>query len=252
MKNIFEKVSQLAFPEAIKGFGLGTRYREFIKSKLGVKLQDKPGVDAEVCKAAAGGERQASPSLEGIRADHRGRYEFALRFIARGAQVLDLACGVGYGSYMVANRTHCERIVSVDNSDDAIAYGLKYYYSPKINYQRADCFSIGLTPEHFDIILSYETIEHITNERPLLKKFHQALKPSGYLLCSTPNQRKVPFSSVTHPFHIRHYTPEEFRELLEISGFYIEQFWSQGNLFSSELTEGWDGLFNIAVCRKND
>jgi hypothetical protein len=84
-----------------------------------------------------------------------------------------------------------------------------------------------------------------------LEKFHQTLKPQGRLLCSTPNQRRIPFSSDTHPFHLRHYTPEEFKRLLEVSGFHIEQLWSQKSLFSSELTKGWDGLFNIAVCRKS-
>ena len=251
MKNIFETVSQLAFRIGKKVITLCTRYREFTSSKVRFELRTQSELATEVRIATAGGERQASPSLEGIRADHRGRYAFAIQFIVQGAQVLDLACGVGYGSYMIANRTPCERIVSVDSSKDAIAYASKYYNSPKIDYRLGDCLSIVLEPKGFDIVLCFETIEHITNERQLLEKFHQTLKPQGRLLCSTPNQRRIPFSSDTHPFHLRHYTPEEFMRLLEVSGFHIEQLWSQKNLFSSELTKGWDGLFNIAVCRKS-
>lgn len=250
MKNFFEKINQLTLRIGKIVFALCTRFREFISSQMRFPLRGESELAADVRKAAAGGERQASPSLEGIRADHRGRYEFAVEFIVKGSQVLDLACGVGYGSYMLANRSLCEKIVSVDSSIDALAYGSKYYNSPKIDYRLGDCLSIVLEPEFFDIVLCFETIEHIENERQLLEKFHQALKPQGRLLCSTPNQKNVPFDPNTHPFHIRHYTPEEFMKLLEQSGFYIEQVWSQKNLFSSEVTKGWDGLFNIAVCRK--
>jgi ubiquinone/menaquinone biosynthesis C-methylase UbiE len=107
-----------------------------------------------------------------------------------------------------------------------------------------------LQPESFDCIGCFETIEHIQDDQQLLKKLYQLLKPQGTLLCSTPNQDKMPFSRTTHPFHRRHYTPEQFEALLRGAGFAIAEKWSQHNIYAAKVSDGWSGFFNIAVCKK--
>ena len=204
----------------------------------------------EEINAAGEGERQAAQSLSSIREDHRGRYEFALRFIPEQAVVLDAACGVGYGAFILATRSSSCRIVAIDRSTEAIAFARKYYSMATIDYMVKDCISMDYESEKFDVVVCFETIEHIQEDQQLLKKFYQLLKPQGTLLCSTPNQDKLQFSRTSHPFHHRHYTPGQFETLLRGAGFSIAEKWSQHSIFAAEVSEGWDGFFNIAVCKK--
>jgi predicted SAM-dependent methyltransferase len=220
------------------------RFMRQAASKITIFMRSKAD------RAAGGGERQAAPTIDTIRPDHRGRYEFVASVIPEGSTILDIACGVGYGSYIMAHKTQCERIAAVDVSSDAIAYGTRYYSSPKISYICSDCLTVVLQPESFDCIVCFETIEHIQDDQQLLKKLYQLLKPQGTLLCSTPNQDKMPFSRTSHPFHHRHYTPEQFEALLRGAGFAIAEKRSQHNIYAAKVSDGWSGFFNIAVCKK--
>ncbi|MGB2631173.1 MAG: class I SAM-dependent methyltransferase, partial [Candidatus Omnitrophota bacterium] len=76
------------------------------------------------------------------------------------------------------------------------------------------------------------------------------LKTGGLFIVSTPNQNKLVFNKKDFPFHLRHYTPEEFEELLSRSGFKIRNRVTQYNRESEEVSEGWEGLYNIAVTEK--
>lgn len=197
-----------------------------------------------------GGERQASKSLQGIRDDHLGRYELVLPYVSPKAKVLDMACGVGYGSHMIATETDCQSILAVDISEDAIAYGESYYSSDKIQYRCDNCFSTELKAGTYDIAISFETIEHINDDQTLLKIFFDSLKPEGLLFLSTPNQLEMPYTKSYFPFHIKHYLPSDLKALVESSGFKILEVFSQPDNTSREFIEGWNGKFNILVCLK--
>lgn len=201
--------------------------------------------------ARGGGERQASPTLEGIRDDHTGRYRLATEYIENNATVLDMACGVGYGTYIISTETNCNQILAVDISKEAIDYANKFYNSSKITYRQDNCLTTKLDSNSFDVIVSFETIEHINEDRSLISRFFDALKPGGKLLISTPNQLEMPFEPDTFPFHIKHYTPDEFTDLLETGGFSIEKVFSQPDNMSSLIIPGWKGKFNIVVCSKS-
>ncbi|MFK8186332.1 MAG: class I SAM-dependent methyltransferase [Phormidesmis sp.] len=197
-----------------------------------------------------GGERQASKYLQGIRDDHLGRYELVLPYVSPQAKVLDMACGVGYGSYMIASETNCQSILAVDISKDAIAYGESYYSSEKIQYRCDNCFTTDIEAAIYDIAISFETIEHIKDDETLLKIFFDSLKPEGLLFLSTPNQLEMPYTKDYFPFHVKHYLPSDLKVLVESSGFKILEVFSQPNNTSREFIEGWNGKFNILVCLK--
>lgn len=201
-------------------------------------------------KAANVGERQASPWLCGIRPDHRGRYQLAARFVPPGAAVLDLACGVGYGSYILATRSSCREIVSVDLGEEAIAYARRHYAHPKITFVHGDAFAVPLEPGRFDAVVSFETVEHVEEDRRLLARFHEALRPGGLLVLSTPNELRMPYSPEGYRHHRRHYRPEELKALLEETGFRIREVFSQSEQLSSATAPGWEGKFNLAVCTR--
>ena len=85
------------------------------------------------------GERQVSPTLDGIRGDHRNRYQWAIQHVI--GRVTDLACGVGYGSVILAEAGIKVRAVDIDS--EAIAYAKEYYLHPLINYHCADINQAG-------------------------------------------------------------------------------------------------------------
>ena len=178
------------------------------------------------------------------------RYEFAADFVSEGAKVLDLACGVGYGSYILATTTKCQRVLAIDISKEAIEYARQYYSSPKITYCQGDCLSIALEVATFDIVVSFETIEHIQQPGLLLSRFFTVLKPGGKLILSTPNELAMPFKRRKYPFHVRHYTPEEITGLVRGAGFSIEKVFSQSSKLLFVPTSGWGGGYIILVCLK--
>ena len=196
------------------------------------------------------GERQAGRTLAEIRNDHISRYELAGRYISRGARVLDIACGVGYGSYVLAMQSQCRYILAVDQSKDAIEYGKAYYRSDKIQYRVGDCLTTRLKTEFFDVVVCLEIIEHIKQDKKLLDRLYLTLTKEGKLILSTPNELYMPYSEARFPYHVRHYTPQEVSDLLESRSFMIESVYCQPDRHSKEIVEGWEGLFNIVVCSK--
>src|SRR3954467_14298237 len=71
------------------------------------------------------GERQVAPTLEGIRADHVARYQFAAQLLKKPTRVIDFACGVGYGSKILADAGHF--VYGYDRDPEAIAYAREHY-----------------------------------------------------------------------------------------------------------------------------
>ena len=198
------------------------------------------------------GERQVSETTDGIRPDHVARYHLARQTIPAlfdwdhytRISLLDCACGVGYGTAMLYSG-RCG-VVGIDNSSEAIAYAEQHYPGP--SYFCADALSYTLP--QVDVVVSFETIEHIGQDVELLRRFHDCcLDDGGWLICSVPHtDGGLVLSAV--PWHRRHYTAESFTSLLEGTGFEIVRRHGQGRL-ATTFTGTWDGASTmIAVCRK--
>jgi len=116
--------------------------------------------------------------------EHIERYVFASKF-AKNKSVLDIACGVGYGCKILLNAGALS-VEGVDISEKIIDYAKQNYQNDKIKF---DCYSIyDLTKKgEYDLITCFETIEHVWDDRAVLRKLHDALKEDGYLIISTPN-----------------------------------------------------------------
>lgn len=195
------------------------------------------------------GQRQVAKSLKNIREDHLGRYIFAKNFIEENDLVLDCACGIGYGSFLLATQTQLKKITAMDVSKDAIKFGKRHYFNNKINYQMADIFNSDLPNNHFDKIISFETVEHV-DDLKILKIFYKKLKKDGTLIISTPNEETFPYNYKSFPHHLRHYTPSEFKELLLSAGFEILNNYTQYDINKEDIQKGTSGLFNIAIAKK--
>lgn len=196
------------------------------------------------------GERQISPDYHNIRADHKNRYRFAGSILSdkKVNKILDLACGIGYGSKMLANQT-AATITAVDIDKGTIKYAHQYYSHPNVKYIQGDAGKIEFDHQ-FDAIVSFETIEHIEFDKDLLSMFFDVLKPGGQFICSTPNQDFMPFNPKKFPFHIKHYTNDELVDLVQQTGFSVAKVYKQNDKKNGEVLEGDNGIFTILVCKK--
>jgi ubiquinone/menaquinone biosynthesis C-methylase UbiE len=115
---------------------------------------------------------------------HLARYEFALAH-CRGKRVLDGACGTGYGSALIGSVA--ESVVGIDCAPDAIAYASATYAAPNVSFRTSFVESTPFPDNTFDVVLSFETVEHTLCPRAHLMEVARLLDPSGVAIVSVPN-----------------------------------------------------------------
>lgn len=114
---------------------------------------------------------------------HLERYEFAARHLS-GERVLDMACGCGYGTALLAERHPHKQVTGVDIDPAAIAYARRHYRLPNLHYVCADAESFSA--EGFDSIVSLETIEHLPHPARLVANYARLLASGGRVIASVP------------------------------------------------------------------
>lgn len=190
------------------------------------------------------GERQVAATLDGIRADHTARYRWAVEQIfavKKNATVIDVACGIGYGSNILAEAGF--RVTAIDRDAEAIAYGRAHYAHPNITFRVADADRLGRLPRA-DVAVCFETIEHIEDPSVLLRTL---AGHTSVLLASVPNEKKFPWRR--HKFHFRHYTRRQFVDLLGSCGFAAEEWWGQ-ETSESEVAKSVNGRTLIVSAKR--
>ncbi|GAB2690057.1 hypothetical protein GCM10027170_22150 [Aliiglaciecola aliphaticivorans] len=216
-----------------------------------IKETDDGQLIASAIKSMDKGERQIATDYKNIRADHKNRYQFACDQLAKRqpSQILDLACGIGYGTLMLAKATDA-KVTGVDIEKNAIEYANLYYQNDNTNFICEDAKKCDFQIASFDAVVSFETIEHVSFDRELLAIFYRSLKKGGTLICSTPNQDVMPFDSDKFRFHEKHYTNEELVELLAGAGFVKIELFAQHDPVAGKVVAGTDGHFTIATAVK--
>lgn len=135
-------------------------------------------------------------------------YEQAAKEIS--GEVLEIGCGEGYGIKLLA--PHAKKYIAID----------KHIPSNQENFKNIEFIQLevpalnGLQTNRFDVVICFQLIEHIQDDKTLLSEIFRVLKPGGKLLLTTPN--KV-MSLTRNPYHMREYQSEEFRKLI---GSYFE------------------------------
>lgn len=141
---------------------------------------------------------------------HIATYRFALIFI-KGKQVLDYGCGTGYGSLMLSEAA--TNVTAVDLSKDAVDFARQHYIADNLYFKTIP----ELTTEKFDVITSFQVIEHVPNDKEYIEKLKGMLNPGGCLLLSTPDKSIRLFNCIQKPwntFHLKEYSSESFGNLL--------------------------------------
>ena len=155
------------------------------------------------------GERMVPEAADGtIFWEHVHRYRFAVKYVP-GKRVLDIACGEGYGTHALS-LAGAESVVGVDVSADACEHARRKY---GVDARVGDAQAIPLPDASVDVVVSFETIEHVPNPSAFLDECRRVLRPGGLIIISTPNGSV--YSSIhNNPFHCSEMTEADFLGIL--------------------------------------
>ncbi|MGP4076070.1 methyltransferase domain-containing protein [Halobacillus sp. K22] len=181
--------------------------------------------------------------------EHAARYQFSLSYMQ--GRVLDLSCGAGYGTHMIAKQCKhvIDEVVGVDIDQEIIRYAKGTYYHPQSSFEIYDATTPHLSAHlgTFDVIVSFETYEHIKEEEKLLRNYYQLLNPGGKLIVSTPFG-KGRGKECGSPFHFHQITPQEFRNLF--TDYAKQEFFFQNGVLIEPPRENVYYPLGLAVCEK--
>ena len=175
------------------------------------------------------------------------RHLVVYRWIAErcaGLDVVDLACGEGYGTATLAERA--ARAVGVDANPEAHEHARLRYTRPGVRFARELIESFS---EPCDAVVFLQTIEHVQNPEEILAHVRGMLRPGGVAYVSTPNVLTLAPEGAErsgNPWHVREYRAEEFRALcagefgsVELWGLFHAR---KLRVHEAALRHGWDDL----------
>jgi len=159
-------------------------------------------------------ERQIDDSVSPWWGEHLHRYEEALKLI-QGSNlfILDIACGSGFGSNFLASKGHT--VIGGDISEETISECKKKYQKINLNFETLNGVDLPFENEKFDVVTSFETIEHTTQYLEMLSEFRRVVKKDGLIIISTPNFIiNSPNGVLINKYHTQEWIYEELSELL--------------------------------------
>jgi len=194
------------------------------------------------------GERYV-PELKGsIQLEHLHRYALACEYV-QDKVVLDIACGEGYGSAMLAESA--KRVWGVDIAEDIITYAKTKYKKVNLQFKIGSCAEIPLKDSSVDMVVSFETIEHHSQHEAMMSEVKRVLKPGGAIIISSPDKHTYSdLRSYDNQYHVKELYYDEFKNLLKVnfnnvviygqrivygSGIFPED--SKGRMFTYDLKE---------------
>jgi 2-polyprenyl-3-methyl-5-hydroxy-6-metoxy-1,4-benzoquinol methylase len=142
-------------------------------------------------------------------AEHITRYLSATN-IVRDKDILDIACGSGYGSQLLAKAA--KKVYGVDVSEQSIDYARQNFASNNIEYKVGNAVDIPMADGSVDAVVSFETIEHVKNYRKFLDETRRVLRNGGLFIVSTPNVSEF---SEGNEFHEHEFKQTELFQLLK-------------------------------------
>jgi SAM-dependent methyltransferase len=156
-------------------------------------------------------------SLEGyvIYLMHAASYRLAEPYCA-GKRVLDLGCGSGYGTARIA--TTATNVQGVDVAADAVAYARENYQHDNLSFSQIDPSApLPFRDSSFDVVLSFQVLEHVHDDHAYLHEAARVLTDSGVLILITPDRknRLLPLQKPWNRWHLREYSARKLRALVE-------------------------------------
>jgi SAM-dependent methyltransferase len=132
-----------------------------------------------------------------------------------GRRVLDMACGEGYGSEVLARGA--DRVVGVDANPEAHEHARLRYTRQNLSFERGMVENYGEAGgPHYDAVVFLQTIEHVQDPVAVLRHFRSLLAPGGAVYLSTPNLLTLAppgAAKSDNPWHVKEYRAAEFQQL---------------------------------------
>jgi len=179
------------------------------------------------------GERFTPECVREIWYEHWHRYLFARRLVA-GKRVLDVACGEGYGSALLSDAA--AEVVGVDIDAPSIAHARERYgQRTNLTFETGNAIALDFPPGRFDLVVSFETLEHLSAQEELLAGFARVLTDDGVLIVSSPDKHE--YSEVAgfrNEFHVRELYRDELLALVK-PHFPAVRLFGQKLLFQSAI-----------------
>lgn len=151
-----------------------------------------------------------SETEAGIVSLHLKRYDFSLPY-CKDKTVLDVACGVGYGSSYLGKVAR--RVVGVEIDKESVEYARSHYQSAHVTFEEMDAAKLRFEDSSFDVVCSFETIEHLRDIPAYLSEITRVLKKDGVYVVSTPQVAKTN-PRPANPFHTVEFSKKDFTDLL--------------------------------------
>lgn len=198
------------------------------------------------------GERYIPNQRDGsdeISDNHLNRY-YSISDLVKGACVLDAACGVGYGTQIISKSA--KKVYGVDLDPETIDYAVKNYNEENITFEVSSVTKLPYEDDFFDVIISFETIEHIDSEsqKSTLNEIKRVLKKDGILIMSTPD--KAIYSDArnyVNKYHVKEFYPDEYQRFLNTK-FDFVRFFYQRNEYCSIISD--NETADLSVIRKQN
>jgi len=166
--------------------------------------------------------------------EHWQRYKWAANKF-KGKKILDCSCGTGYGSALLAFNN---KVTGVDISKETIKSAKENFEMPTFRVGNAE--KLDFKEETFDVVVSFETIEHLDNPQDFIREVRRVLKKDGVFVGSIPKEKNNLESRNHNPYHKNFY--ERFADILQVlSSFKNVKLVSQvndiGDSFDEEKTK---------------
>lgn len=159
---------------------------------------------------------------------HLHRYAFASVFANR-KRVLDIACGEGYGSNLIAQIA--EAVVGVDIDEETVHNAKNKYQRQNLIFQLGSASAIPCEDKYFDIVISFETIEHHYEHMKMFAEIKRVLKPNGLLILSSPDKTFSDAFGIINEYHVKELEKDELLNL-------TQQFFNFSKIMVQQLVVG--------------
>jgi ubiquinone/menaquinone biosynthesis C-methylase UbiE len=158
------------------------------------------------------GERLEFESFSNVTIEHLHRYAIACD-LAKGKEVLDIASGEGYGSYLLSKTS--KSVVGVDIDIKTVELAKLKYLSANLKFLNGNTSKIPLEDNSIDMVVSFETIEHHDEHHQMIKEISRVLKPNGLLIISSPDKEYYSdLNKTINPFHVKELYCDELVKLI--------------------------------------
>jgi ubiquinone/menaquinone biosynthesis C-methylase UbiE len=178
---------------------------------------------------------------------HLYAYTFLGKYKNKNHLALEIGFGTGYGTKF--SSSFFSKIIGLEVDPEPISYAQKKYPESNIEYKQYNGSILPFPDNFFDIVYSFQVIEHVTSDSDFLSEARRVLKTGGILVITTPNRnyRLKPGEKPKNKFHLREYSPDDLKNIGEkfFQSYSLLGLYGKGEVHQIELDRVKSGLGHL-------